>query len=180
MATTISSCVAELENDPSPRALAVLDYFRAVLDGVAVIPGGMKILVSRLRCNSFVDPEIDDSHFPGADAYVSAADVRPVEIDPSLRTELQLWQFLEAMDPPMQPARTDESLQWAAENPEAQEENNLVILGQKCRDSRGKLCVIVLGGFPGERWARLVDVQSIYGLSRGPMILARPKAAARN
>lgn len=170
---TFLSRIASLLADTSPKAVATVKYILAILDGKVTIPGGITMLMTELACDGYVNPEIDDAHFPGADAFVFTTGVRPVEIDMDVWTDSEAIAYLAAMKPPMQPVNPDKGIKWAAENPDAQRKNPLVILGQKCRYSGGCVCVLVLSEYDGERRAYLDVVR--LGFDRDYRVLAEPK-----
>lgn len=158
-------------SDQSPRAAATVKYFLAILDGEAVIPGGIKLLMADLDCDGFVHHLIDDAHFPGADPFVSTEGVRPVEIDLDVWADKQATPLLAAMG--LQPVRPDKGIKWAAENPDAQRSNQLVISGQR---SHVGAQLIVLDESDGLREADLCSVHKMF--ARGARILAEPKTVA--
>ena len=169
--------ITALHADTRPEAIATIKYFTAVLDGKVTIPGDIAMLMAKLNCDGSVSPEIDDAHFPGADAFVSTEGVVPVEIPMETWTVSEASTYLAGLTPPMEPAMPDEGLSWAAKNPHAQWKNPLVISGQKCRFSDRRVCVIVLlllGS--GKRSVRLYDAQGWFG--RNGRILAKPKKTA--
>jgi hypothetical protein len=169
---TLLARISALIADTSPKAVATTRYIQAILDGKVTIPGGIKSLMAELACDGYVNPEIDDAHFPGADAFVSIQGVVLVEIYMDVWTDPQAIEFLANLKPPMQPVMPDKGIKWAAANPDAQRKNPLVILGQKCRDSGGNVCVLVLHGSYRERYARLTPW---CGFSRHSRVLAEPK-----
>lgn len=173
---SLISRISALSNDTSPKAVATINYILAILDGKVAIPGGIKMLMAELACNGYVNPEIDDAHFPGADPFVSIEGVVPVEIDLDSWNDAEATAYLASLTPPMQPVNPDKGLKWAAKNPDAQRKNPLVISGQKCRHSGGYDCFLVLGENGRERRAFLNDVQSRF--NRSYRVLAEPKEAA--
>lgn len=172
---TILSRITALIDDTSPKAVATIRYIQAILDGEVVIPGGIEMLMAELAYDGYVNSEIDDEHFPGADPFVSIDGVIPVDIGKDW-TDSEAIAFLAAMTPPMQPVKPDKGIKWTSRNKEAQRKNPLVILGQKCRRSDGGVCVLVLFEYGRERHARLCDVQSRF--DRRCLVLAEPKEAA--
>jgi hypothetical protein len=167
---TFLSRITSLLADTSPKAVATVKYILAILDGKVTIPGGITLLLVELACDGYVNPEIDDAHFPGADAFVSTTGVRPVDIGMDW-TDPEALAKLDSMG--LQPVMPDKGIKWASENKDAQRKNPLVILGQKCRLSGGSVCVLVLRECGGERCARLSAVQSRF--YRGCLVLAEPK-----
>ena len=148
--------------DTSPKAVATAKYIEAILDGKVVIPGGITMLMAELACDGYVNPEIDDGRFPGADPFVSSEGVVPVEIDMDVWDDPKAIAYLADMKPPMQPVNPDKGIKWAAENPDAQRKSPLVILGQKCCRSDGRVCVLVLREVGGKRYADLDGVQNRF------------------
>lgn len=169
----LSSRISALLADNSPKAVATLRYIEAILDGKVIVPGGITMLMAELACDGYVNPEIDDERFPGADPFVSSEGVVPVEIDMDYWTDPEAVVYLANLNPPMQPVNPDKGIKWASENKNAQRENPLVILGQKCRNSGDDVCVIVLSGDGGERRAYLDGVQG--GFDRLCRVLAELK-----
>ncbi len=167
---TFLSRITSLLADKSPKAVATVKYILAILDDKVTIPGGITMLMTELACDGYVNPEIDDVRFPGADAFVSTTGVRPVDIGMDW-TDPGALAKLDSMG--LQPVMPDKGIKWASENKDAQRKNPLVILGQKCRGSGGSVCVLVLGGSGGERNAYLRDVQSRF--FRYCLVLAEPK-----
>lgn len=136
----------------------------------------LQMLKAWLNCNGPVNRDIDDAHFPGADASVSTKGVRPVEIPMDDWSITEAIAYLAAMDPPMQPVMPDKGIKYAAENPDVQRGNPLAILGQTCRLSARTVCFIVLGGDRRKRYAHLYGVQQ--RLRRKCLVLAELKPAA--
>ncbi len=168
-----NSLIAQIVNligDPSPRAIATMRYIKAILDGEVVIPGGMKSLLAELACDGRVNREIDDAHFPGADAFVSCVGVRPVDIGMDW-LEADVFKVLDARG--LKPTNPDKGLKWASKNKDVQRRNPLIIMGQKCIDGDGALCCIVLGQSVQRRRA---DLYMMLGrFERKYLVLAEPK-----
>lgn len=171
--SALPSRIAALELEGSPKAIAIIKYFTDVLDGKAVIPGGIKMLIDELACDGGMELEIDDAHFPGADAFVSIEGVVPVEIDMELWYETEATAYLAGLNPPMEPAMPHEGIKWAAKNPEAQRANPLVISGQKCLNSDCFVSVIVLRA--DDRGRRAILRPTRFRFERRDHILAKPK-----
>lgn len=167
--------IAALLFDKSPRAVAITKHLLEILDGKAVIPGGIAVLIRQLACDGDVSHEICDALFPGADAFVSTEGVVAVDIGRDW-TVPEAITHLNTMVPPMEPVMPDEGIKHAAENPGAQRNNPLAIIGQQCRNSVGRACVIVLDTDERGRSAYLFRVQD--RLVRRCLVLAKPKAVA--
>ena len=172
----LSSRIAALELDGSPKAIATLRYIQAILDGEVVIPGGIAMLMKELACDGYVNSEIDDAHFPGADPFVSIEGVVEVDVPMDSWNDAEAAAYLDTMVPPMKPIMPDKGIKYAAKNPDAQRKHPLIISGQKCRYSVGDVYVLVLDESGRERRANLSDVQNRF--SRHCRVLAELKEAA--
>ena len=170
---TFLSRITALLADTSPKAVATIKYILAILDGKVTIPGGIKTLMAELACDGYINPEIDDIRFPGADAFVSSDGVRPVDIGQDW-VEADALAFLDSQG--LKPVNPAKGLKWASEHKDAQRENPLVIIGQKCRSSDGHDCFLVLYECDRERLAFLCGVQCRF--YRYCHVLAEPKEAA--
>lgn len=171
--STLPDRVAALLADGSPRAIATLRSIQYILDGEVVIPGGIAVLIKELDCDGCVDPGINDANLPGADAFVSSDGVRPVDIGQDW-IEGEALTFLDSLG--LKPSNPDRSLKWASERKDAQSNGPLAILGQKCRNSGGFVCVLVLDERVGQRSAFLCGVQDRFRRHR--LVLAEPKETA--
>ena len=168
--------ITTLPADTSPKAVATARCIEAILDSKVVIPGGIAMLLAELGCDGRVDPEITDANFSGVDPLVSSKGVVPVEINMNVWTDAEATAYLAGLSPPMQPVNPDKGIKWASENKEAQRKSPLLILGQKCRFSDGRVCALVLSGDDDERCASLRDVRP--GFVRRYRVLAELKELA--
>lgn len=132
----------------------------------------MKRLRANLACDGFVDPRITDANFPGARADADSAGVRPVRLGSHFFRD-GARDKLEAMATPMEFARLDECMHWAAKHPNAQRDSQLLCLAQVWVDGNGVEHIVTFLGLP--------TVRELYldGTARGwdshCLILAKPK-----